>query len=328
MKDKILYYPYINIPKNQWVYKSILYWDEVGAIIPPKYGEENDLLNPFTKKLLKNGLLKQVFPKEYIKQKKEFSDFFLHLIENPKFNIDDRREAFKIGAVSKIHIQKFYHPFMNELVKRKLAKREEWSSWYYVESYTAGLLMTYLANVISKIGDYCLSTDELKNFKTNIHKNIVDEKILLIRENVIKNILPFAAEADLGKLRKFKDNNYESLKQFRVRIERLILDLAVIENKELYEKRYNLEIEAIDDEKKRLLNLMKESKIGRILYSSMGGLVTAVSAFYVTEIPMLSLGPLLSGVAAAVDEYDKSNTYDHDLAYLALINKKFKRKIR
>lgn len=324
MKNKILYYPYVNIPKDQWIYKSVLYWDEVGAIIPPKYGEEGNITNPFTQKLIDYNLLNQVFPDEYIQQKREFSDFFLHLIEQPKFNIDLRRKTFELGGTSRIHINKFYHPFMEELVTRKLARREKWSSWYYVEAYTAGLLMTYLANVIGKLGDYSLSTDELKNFKTNIHKDIIDEKVLSIRENIINDILPFPMDANFKKLRDFKDNNYESLNKFRITIERLILDLAVIEDKELYNRRYNLEIGEINAERERLAKKMDESKIGKVLYSSMGGLITAALAFYVTQDPKLALGPLWVGVSSAVNEYDKANTENHDLAYLALVNKKFR----
>jgi hypothetical protein len=328
MKNKILYYPYINIPKEQWIYKSVLYWDEVGAIIPPTYGEEENLTNHFTKELIENGLLTQVFPEEYIQQKKDFSDFFLNLIEQPQFNIDLKRKAFELGSVSRIHINKFYHPFMDELINRKIATRENWSSWYHVEAHTSNLLMTYLANVISKIGDYSLSTDELKNFKINIHKNINDEKILSIRENVINDVLPFPINADLGKLRKFKESNFEDLQKFRLSIERLILELAVIEDKEIYEKKYNLEIDAINHEKERLLALMDESKIGKMAYSSMGGLITAGLAFYVTNDPTLALGPLWVGVSAAVNEYEKSEVQNHELAYLALINKKFKNEIR
>ena len=32
--EKILYFPYTNIPNEPWMYQSILYWDTVGIIVP------------------------------------------------------------------------------------------------------------------------------------------------------------------------------------------------------------------------------------------------------------------------------------------------------
>lgn len=34
MSNKILYFPYINVPDTAWFSRMLLYWDEVGAIIP------------------------------------------------------------------------------------------------------------------------------------------------------------------------------------------------------------------------------------------------------------------------------------------------------
>lgn len=34
----ILYYPEINIPRTEWAIRAFLYYDEVAAIVPYKYG--------------------------------------------------------------------------------------------------------------------------------------------------------------------------------------------------------------------------------------------------------------------------------------------------
>lgn len=42
-KRAILYYPTISIPTNDWLRRSLLYWDEIGSIVPVDY-EENTLI--------------------------------------------------------------------------------------------------------------------------------------------------------------------------------------------------------------------------------------------------------------------------------------------
>ena len=39
LKNTILYYPTISIPSNQWLRHALLYWDEIGSIIPRRYDE-------------------------------------------------------------------------------------------------------------------------------------------------------------------------------------------------------------------------------------------------------------------------------------------------
>ena len=62
MANNLLYFPYINVPKNSWTIRSILYWDNVGAIVPQIYKErpnklERDMLN-----FVQQDLIQQVFP--------------------------------------------------------------------------------------------------------------------------------------------------------------------------------------------------------------------------------------------------------------------------
>ncbi len=65
MTNKLLYYPYINIPDNSWTIKSILYWDTVGIITPQQYIEEPERYEPFTRSLLECDLVEQIIPYNY-----------------------------------------------------------------------------------------------------------------------------------------------------------------------------------------------------------------------------------------------------------------------
>lgn len=34
MARKVLYFPYISVPESAWFTRVLLYWDEVGSIVP------------------------------------------------------------------------------------------------------------------------------------------------------------------------------------------------------------------------------------------------------------------------------------------------------
>jgi hypothetical protein len=41
IKRSILYYPTISIPTDRWLRQALLYWDEVGSIVPKNWDSEN-----------------------------------------------------------------------------------------------------------------------------------------------------------------------------------------------------------------------------------------------------------------------------------------------
>lgn len=38
--NSLLYYPYINLPKNNWTIRALLYYDNVNSIVPEQYFNE------------------------------------------------------------------------------------------------------------------------------------------------------------------------------------------------------------------------------------------------------------------------------------------------
>lgn len=326
MNNKVLYYPEINIPQDQWLYKSILYWDEVAAIIPRAYGEEQ-ILTKFSRDLLKNNLLVPIRPFSNYDDRIDFVNFFISLLHNTKLlNLDEKREDFKNKKVCKIHFNKFHYSLYQSLIDLKLARYNWPSHWLIVERETGKLLMTYLANVLAKSKGYVISTDNRNILKTNLQKFIFDERILTIRESILKDILPFPLNVSVRKIAKFKEKYYDDLKSFRFSIEKLVLELALIEDKKKYKKYYKINIESIEHNRDVIVQRMNESKLGNILFSSMGGLVTASLAVYLTKIPELGIGPLWGGINSALNEYEKDLTGHHELSYLALVNKRLIKK--
>ena len=107
MNNKVLYFPYISVPNSTWFTRMLLYWDEVGAIVPCEYIENPDKLGVHTKNLVEAGLVRQVIPAAYTDNIPAFRESFLHYLEsygNDKLN--QRRNSFQRGHVAHIHIEK------------------------------------------------------------------------------------------------------------------------------------------------------------------------------------------------------------------------------
>ena len=94
INNNLLYFPYINIPQNNWTIKSLLYWDNVGIIVPPYFMENPNQFNDSTIDLLRTDLIKQVFPYEYISGNKKFDKGFIKLLNSPNFELEKKQKNF------------------------------------------------------------------------------------------------------------------------------------------------------------------------------------------------------------------------------------------
>ncbi|MCH8331921.1 MAG: hypothetical protein IH946_11195 [Bacteroidetes bacterium] len=323
--DKLLYYPYINIPQSDWLYKSVLYWDDVGAIVPERHEEQIDLVEPYMDDFLKTKLVHEVSPDQYVRYNDDFRTLFNNVIDIPsRFNQKERSEAFKNGDTVKVHINKFNSELMRDLEQRGLLEREgQWSGWYEVETHTACLLMTYAAHIISVNAGYTPSSDDLRNFDINIYSASLDEDQAKIREQTINDILPYISGADAYKIRAFKESKYESLKSFRRVIEKEIVELSKIESIEERDKQYNKFISDIKEQKEDILAKMNESKLGKVINGSVWAAVgTGGTAILLNDAtPLIPLG--LQVIKQTKDVLVDKDVNQDPLYYLALMDKKF-----
>ena len=324
MNDNLLYFPYINIPRNDWTIKSLLYWDNVGIIVPPDFAKNPNQYNKKTRDLLKMDLIEQIFPHEYTWRVKKFDKGFLDLINQPKFNLVRRQEDFKKGKVSRIHVQKFGEEILDELVEMKIAGKlpDDWP-WYYVESRTARLIMLYLATVIGKSGNFTPATDKLKNLDLSINQNGADLRRNSLRQNILDDLIPYPIDPDLTKLRIFKDKYHEELKSFRILIEQAALTIDSFKKKKIQEELESLKIAEINDKKEKILSDLNQSKLGQITFGTIFGLVGAAIGFS-QDNSVLGIFSLLNAVYSSFQGYDNSEILARDYSYLALIDKNFK----
>lgn len=133
--------PHIRVPDNEWFTRALLYWDEIGTIVP--YGppdEVREILGEHTLGLMDAGLVGQGVVGDGVPR---FDEAFIELVEaDPAIPMSSaagsRRKTFQL------HITKPGYELTAYLESRGLLTRTD-SSWLEVEERTADLLMTYLA---------------------------------------------------------------------------------------------------------------------------------------------------------------------------------------
>lgn len=322
MKNNLLYFPYIDIPQNNWTIKSLLYWDSVGIIVPPYFKENPNQFNESTISLLKTDLIKQVFPYDYISGNKKFDKGFIKLLSSKNFELEKKQKNFKKGKVSRIHIQKFGEELMEVLVEHEIATRFDWS-WYHVESKTANLVMSYLAFYIGKKGDFLPSTDNIKSLDISLNQKGDIFKTTKIRENLLEDLIPYPVNPDLTKLRKFKDKHHEELKSFRILLEQTAFEISNYKSSKKQKIIQDLKLAEIQDKKEKILSDLNQSKAGQIAFGTIFGITGSVIGFAQGN-SLLGAFSLANGIYSATQGYGKSSALAKDFSYLALLDKNFK----
>lgn len=144
--SRALYYPYIKVPKGPWFTRLLLYWDKVGAIVPYEYIEDPDKLGPYMVGLVRERLVEQIIPGQYLGRIKNFKRAFLQYIDTKDFKAKYR------SSWPQVHMEKLQR-VGDELCNRGLARKvgREYSPWYRVEPRTAAMFMAYLAAVLGQI---------------------------------------------------------------------------------------------------------------------------------------------------------------------------------
>ena len=150
----ILYYPMISIRTGRWLRQALLYWDQIGSIVPQNY--EDEALLPYTPDM------------EYLKAEGEFRPF------RPDALLGQDRDAFRefeddllqtISASSlvlssslpfaprfdfRIHRDKISHHVFDLLKQEGLAISERSDgNWYYCERRFALSYMSLLAKYLA-----------------------------------------------------------------------------------------------------------------------------------------------------------------------------------
>lgn len=341
--DNLLYYPYINIPRIDWTIRTLLYYNQVGSIVPQNYFYEPERYDRFMRELVLNELVIPINPIEVLERPWEVSRPFIDYVKSEDFKLNQRRESFRNGVFgrihkdkfefygSKIHINKFDNEIFYQLEQAGLARRED-LEWYIVEQRTANDLMSFLASVIGCKLNFLPTTDlpvrkvpftnsSKKVYKTNRRTNHR-------REIILNELIPFPEQINLRQLRKFKDKYPDLLNRFKNKVELIALDHSLEEESQLFIET----LKELNYQKEELSAKMNESQLGQLIFGTVCGITGAV-------IGLASAGTTgaLAGSLAALPSFANSihsallierveNITDQSgMKYLALIDKKIRR---
>src|ERR1700733_7513579 len=210
MKGNALYFPYINVPQNDWLYTMLLYWDKVSSIVPYEYLQNPDSLSPFMGQFVREGLIHQVIPAQYINDQEQFAEPFLKYISKRKRNALTLALTNFFGINSarpvKIHIEKI-GVIAPKLERMGLLKSVGYP-WYEVPSWVGIAFMAYLATCLGLNADINAQpvTDNLDSYKVLggmglAKRPTIEQRQTQVRDFILKSILPTPqGELDIPKI--------------------------------------------------------------------------------------------------------------------------------
>jgi hypothetical protein len=318
--DRILYYPYINLPPTDWTLRTLLYYESVGSIVPNQYFYEPEKnYEPFMLELVRNQLVIPIDPMRELKNPWKVTEPFVEFVKSKSFI--KRIKLIESPTFIKIHFQKFEEVVFYELEQLDLAKRDNrnWQ-WVMVEKNTAAYLMKYLTTIISKKLKMTPATDTYKSRLTIINNRLQRKK----RDIILEELIPFPQQLDYDKVLNFKEKNKKELKIFRNKIEQLVLDDSVESGSELF----NSIVEEMSLRRDELAEEMRKSKFKQIIFGTVCGIAGSATGLAAAETVGAILGGL-PGFANAVysglqiEKAEKS--FDQSgMKYLALIDKRLR----
>ena len=106
--SKLLYYPYINLPRTDWTLRTLLYYDNIGSIVPREYFDDPEInYDEFMLELVRSELVTPIDPINTFDNPLEVIRPFLQLIENDQEKLRTAQNRFRKGLRGNMHINKF-----------------------------------------------------------------------------------------------------------------------------------------------------------------------------------------------------------------------------
>lgn len=319
MGNNILYYPAINLPNNPWTIKSILYWEEVGVIVPQDFIETPEQFHPRMRKLIQENAVTQYFPDHYDYIQYSISEAVLKVILNKGYKLPRDWETRR-GAYWKIHNTKFSPDLFNTLTKLKLAEKLEKGRWYLVESKTASIMMSYLAAGIAKKIGHSPVTDRSAFIRPENHLALVANDKDRIRAHLLDDVMPYPQNASISQLLSFKDKYSEQLISFRKNIEDAVENSWLIKDEVSRDAQLKKQTEKINAKKEELIAKLKERGFGKVVLGAVKGMAVDVAIGIFTGDVVSPIGTIIGGTYEVVKEYKSNPIKGEDLAFIALLD--------
>jgi hypothetical protein len=234
-KRTILYYPTISIPTRDWLRTALLYWDEIGSIVPEGYQENLRNDSPDIRYLLEEGEFRP-FPPRYLNhgdKVEQFKKELASIIETPKFqNLVSPQETRLLN--SPIHIDKISHWVVNYLEQRGLAQYDENDrDWIRFEEHTALLYMAILAKYLADQDSMAtVPGTDLQEYENLIFEaTLPRDGFACLTTNYLNMVLIPREDVPLSRIVKFKRKRRSELLEFRLQINEFDRSLRVCQSK-------------------------------------------------------------------------------------------------
>lgn len=329
--SNLLYYPYINVPRTDWTLRTLLYYDNIGSIVPQEFFYEPERnYDEFMLELVRSELVTPINPLDVLHNPWESTRPFIELIQDNEKKLKKAQKRFIGGhrgsihgdkfSKANIHSDKFDQEIFYQLEQLGLAESDE-GRWYSVEKKTANNLMNFLATLISAKTERLPTTDYVRPFYNRSSFKKVQQK----RETILTSLIPFPEDINLTRLLKFKEKHSNLLEAFRTQVELIALDPNIMEGTPLFYQR----LSELTQRKDELSAKMNESKFKNILFGTVCGLIGAYQGIATASTRGAIIGALpgfAHAVYSALQIERAENAFDQSgLKYLALADKRLRK---
>lgn len=319
----------------------LLYWDEVGSIVPSPYEADLARLTPYMSELVRAELVRPIVPERYDRYLVEAAGPFLEFVDTDPLitaraggglgSAPAPRSGAPAGTVMKIHGGKLGHDVESALLQRGLARRGTDRSWIEVEARTGSAYMAFLAAGLGSLEEVEMDpiTDGVGNLAPFADTESADDPIALsnaLAMRVLEGVLPGPAETvPVGELVDFKEAHGPLLADFRGRLESHLLDIAAISDERLRERKLLILTEELQAELEEVEARMHARSWPRLVFGTLCGVLGAAipvgTALATGAIPAAAAGA--PGLASAIYSARQAmrrgaNLENAPLAYAAL----------
>jgi len=278
MSRTLLYYPTFEIPSEQWIKDGLLYWDEIGSIIPNRF---QNILNTGILHYLSSEDLYRCFDPQQLLLRDDVNEQFARELESRLDTPEFAEEIAKSTSAYywKIAFEKMGYDSWKKLSDRGLTPDEyNENSWIRVKKPAAtiymGLLARYLAS--ADIEHVQPSTDHVE-YEDIIYRCGQHQESLLGMSLTLKNHLPrVAPETELSEVVAFKRQRRDELLHFRKFVDETQKRLSNCESEEEAKLEITQFKEQLELGVRTIRDLMEERRI-RSVVGTLRAIFTAKS---------------------------------------------------
>lgn len=217
MPRTLLYYPAFELPSSSWLKTSLLYWDEVGSIVPQRM--QRVLETPNLKYLSDEGLYKRFDPEPYLKDPEQgisFAEQFIQRLDTPEFHKEMTRPTSE--QYWSMAFEKMTYPAWEALVDRNLTlDKSSMDGWIRVKKPAAIIYMGLLAKALATSNpEYVQPSTDRADYEDIIYRCSASRTALPGITVSLKGLLPVvSADVDLQSIIHFKKKHFDELLRLR-----------------------------------------------------------------------------------------------------------------